>query len=60
MNGCNIIKVTLHVGGRHSTEFWRDGAIEKIDCKVTPACEASPSPHDLSTAPAGCRTTKEA
>lgn len=35
--GCGTIKVTFHRGGRHWTEFCRDG--EKFEGRGTPVCE---------------------
>lgn len=41
LNGCAIVKVTRHEGGRHWVEFYRD--LERIDAGgKTPPCEAVP------------------
>jgi hypothetical protein len=37
LNGCGVIRVTRHEGGRHWVEFWRD--CEKISTGKTPICE---------------------
>ena len=55
-NGCGIIRVTRHEGNQHWVEFWREGAVKRIDCERTPLCE----PITDKTPPAGRPANLEA